>query len=1375
MLGMVRQARTASRALMVSLVVMTCALGVAWPAQAGTTVGSFEIEGNLKDDSGAGEPIDWSSVPPPPDLTVFTDRVGNPDDIFGLGSKELDPAGWKCVIGSAPSKDDLVNGAISVRTLNGKQYAYARWRRAGVNGDAHIDYEFNQSTEANPSCPDLPRRQAGDILISFDTENGGKTIIVRAFRWTGSTFSPLAVGSRGLTWDGAVNIPSDPTDPALAGVGAGGFGELALNLTDTIGTVTCGQFATAYMKTRASTSINAALKDRTEKQPFNPGDCPDSALAKAVRNVTAGEAFTASGPTSTTAKPGDAIEYRLTYTNAGDAAATGVKVTDPVPAHSTFTGCSDGCTVADGVITWDLGTMAAGATKAVTFTTTLASTFPSGSTDVKNVGTVDTAEEPPKNSNETTVTVTAAPESSLAKAARNVTAGGEFASSITAKPGETVEYRLSYTNAGDAAATNVVVSDPIPPNTTFVSCSNDCTRTGDPVTAVSWSLGTVQPGDTVVRTFQVRIADPVPDGEETIRNVGTVDTTEEPPTDSPPVIVTVIQPPRSSLAKAVRNVTAGEAFTATGPTATTAKPGDSIEYRLTYANSGGSAATNVVVSDPVPANSTFVSCSDGCTVADGVITWNLGTIAAGDGKAVTFVVALAPSFPSGSTPVRNTGTVDTAEEPPKNSNETTVTVTAAPRSELAKAVRNVTAGEAFTATGPTSTAANPGDSIEYRLSYANTGDAPAGDVVLTDALPAHSTFVSCSDGCTVADGVITWNLGTIAAGAGKTVTFLTTLDASFPAGTTDVKNVGVADSAEEPPKSSNETTVTVSAAPNLGLLKTASTQQLQSGQEVTYTLAYANTGNATATGVTIVEAIPSGTEFVSCTGGCSTNGPPVTTATWAIGTVPAGGSGSVTLTVRALSSVGCTVCNIAQISSPDQGGGTAIPSNEVCIGATPSANPAGANASGAATGAHVTVGLLGLDETLPEPDSGDPADPSVQSSQSGVGADGAEKEFLGVALPDAGGAVLKASVLRTTTSSTVGDEPARSHDTSVAESVGVNVLGGLVTADVVRGVAQATATGDGSSFSTAGSTFENLVVNGQRINDVAPGQVVDLPDALFGPDSHVKLLDVSGSTSRPDDGQLSGGTYAAQVEVAMIRVRATLPGLGLVHVVVSDAAAAADFPQTRLCSGVPVQAVSGHAFIAQETTDPAILPLTAGFVSVPATGGHQNQHLNAVALPDDGSVVTSATSESDSTGTLSGSDSTASSYAQAEDLCLLPDGGACTVRATLVRSQANSAAAGGGAASNADGTQLVGLEVFGTPIDATPPPNTVIELPGLGFLVLNEQVCDDGAALPACGGETHTGLTVRAAHLVLTLPTAPLLAGAEVIVAEAHSDATYAE
>src|SRR5207249_1940219 len=148
---------------------------------------------------------------------------------------------------------------------------YANWSRLSNNGDAHIDYEFNQAdpstSPASPNCRQLPRRTLGDFLVSFDTQNGGATIGVSAFTWNGSTFVPLSVGSQGVLWDAAVN-----TAPSISGLTATGvnlLGELALNVSDTIGTIPCNKVLFVSMKTRASTSLSAELKDRTRAKPVN--------------------------------------------------------------------------------------------------------------------------------------------------------------------------------------------------------------------------------------------------------------------------------------------------------------------------------------------------------------------------------------------------------------------------------------------------------------------------------------------------------------------------------------------------------------------------------------------------------------------------------------------------------------------------------------------------------------------------------------------------------------------------------------------------------------------------------------------------------------------------------------------------------------------------------------------------------------------------------------------------------------------------------------------------------------------------------------------------------------------------------------------------
>src|SRR2546425_2324826 len=185
-------------------------------------------------------------------------------------------------------------------------------------------------------------------------------------------------------------------------------------------------------------------------------------------------------------------------------------------------------------------------------------------------------------------------------------------------------------------------------------------------------------------------------------------------------------------------------------------------------------------------------------------------------------------------------------------------------------------------------------------------------------------------------------------------------------------------------------------------------------------------------------------------------------------------------------------------------------------------NPAGANANGNALAARVQDPLLGINQTLP---TSTPATctQGVCSSQSGIGSTSNSNQVLNVAVPPPGGSILKANVLSASSTSTVDPTTNSATDTGVAEAAGVNLVGGLVTADVVRGVAAAQAQSFNSSFSSAGSAFNNLVVNGTQLNNVNPNTTIDLPAAQFGAGSFVKLLEETGSSSQPPRGQLTGG------------------------------------------------------------------------------------------------------------------------------------------------------------------------------------------------------------------------------------------------------------
>jgi hypothetical protein len=410
----------------------------------------------------------------------------------------------------------------------------------------------------------------------------------------------------------------------------------------------------------------------------------------------------------------------------------------------------------------------------------------------------------------------------------------------------------------------------------------------------------------------------------------------------------------------------------------------------------------------------------------------------------------------------------------------------------------------------------------------------------------------------------------------------------------------------------------------------------------------------------------------------------------------------------------------------------------------------------------------------------------VSTSQQGVGSSREEDRLATVTVPnpvDTGNNnhIVHSDVVVASSESTIPEAPAQARHTSISEVAFVSLLGGFITADAVRAEATAIATGSSSSFSSIGSTFKNMKIGDTVMNDVTPNTRVDLPPGRFGPGSYVILYERFGKTSTPQPGQIQGGIYDAELTVNMIHVfvsdlQPNLVGNQRVEVIVANAVATVDFPQTDLCGIPPDQTVSGHAFVASAATDPSSLPTTVGFVSIPPNGGHDHQDLNEVEIA--GSVEAGA-SQSDSTGALTTTASSASSFAQATGACVLPSTTGCTASATAVKTQSNSVASGVGvASSNDDGTELLGLVVMGTPVGADPEPNTVIDLPGIGFVILNEQFCDNQGTLAAnCSDGSiagHAGLTVRAFRVVVTVPDNALgLQTGEVIVAESHSDAAF--
>ena len=294
--------------------------------------------------------------------------------------------------------------------------------------------------------------------------------------------------------------------------------------------------------------------------------------------------------------------------------------------------------------------------------------------------------------------------------------------------------------------------------------------------------------------------------------------------------------------------------------------------------------------------------------------------------------------------------------------------------------------------------------------------------------------------------------------------------------------------------------------------------------------------------------------------------------------------------------------------------------------------------------------------------------------------------------------------------------------------------------------------------------------------DVDPNTRIDLAPDLFGPGSYIMLNEQVGSTSGPAPGQLVGGTHVADLTVNMIRVHISATDIlnEQIDIIVGHATAHADFPQTELCSDRDAQAVSGHAFLVSERTNPSLLPVMVGLVEIPSTGGFATENLTKADF-NPLELVSAKTGTTETFGSLTPNPN-AHSYAAIEEVCILKGltgGGACTVGATLLRTEANSSAVAGSSGSNigdgdGDGdTTAVGLEILGDTYVVDPFLPSTITLPGLGFVIINEAFCGAGT-LPDCAAGGDTAITVRSIHVVLTVAD---LIGVEVIVSESHSDA----
>jgi hypothetical protein len=246
--------------------VVACAGLVAWSSLASANLAGSNFEsndGNMVVNTPGNE--DWSNAP---NLHVGQDLPsGTGDNSFGQGTHENDLTPT-VVAGSIPnSKADLAQFAVaSEQIANGDTILYLAWTRASQSGTTNFDFELNAKAQPNLTTPGPKTlvRTVGDALISYDFQGGAQRPTLTLHRWLASNVWDAGTVLGSNVADGQVN--STPI-PNLFGTPTplpnAQFGEAAvdLNLAGIINPNVCENIASAFVKSRASNSFSAEIKD----------------------------------------------------------------------------------------------------------------------------------------------------------------------------------------------------------------------------------------------------------------------------------------------------------------------------------------------------------------------------------------------------------------------------------------------------------------------------------------------------------------------------------------------------------------------------------------------------------------------------------------------------------------------------------------------------------------------------------------------------------------------------------------------------------------------------------------------------------------------------------------------------------------------------------------------------------------------------------------------------------------------------------------------------------------------------------------------------------------------------------------------------------
>lgn len=352
---------------------------------------------------------------------------------------------------------------------------------------------------------------------------------------------------------------------------------------------------------------------------------------------------------------GNSITYTLTVTNDGPVDASGVLVTDTLPAQLSFLTSTPGspqCSFTGGKLACAIGNLGPQSSKQVIISAQV-SALASGS--ITNTAQVTSSSTDPNLANNM------AQDKTVVKPAEADLAIGLAASSNPVPAGQLLTYTLAITNSGPSSVAAFVVTDTLPSQVSFVSSSPTSPACMDSAGQVICHLGSLSASASRKIAILARVDDLA---------TGMIANTAK-------VSSSISDPALQNNTRSIQTTVIDSADLKVQISAdkTSVAFGDTLVYSITLDNLGPTRAFTASLQDVLPVGVDFISSSPGtisCMDQNGVVTCVLGTIQPHVNLSLQFLVRVNHTP---ATNLHNSVSVDALTPDPDSSNNTASTDT----------------------------------------------------------------------------------------------------------------------------------------------------------------------------------------------------------------------------------------------------------------------------------------------------------------------------------------------------------------------------------------------------------------------------------------------------------------------------------------------------------------------------------------------------------------------------------------------------------------------------------------------------------------------------------------------------------------------------